>query len=274
MSVYYDERDNHFAELPIGLNATVAAIIFAIICVAMMWFAFPRMLAGIPAEDSANLLARINHESRMKLYPPKDPVNVEDIEASLAALDKAIKLTPKNGELYIRRATLRQHRLGKLSSDPTSELQKMREDALLAGKYAPSDPYGWFMIAFAEQALNGKMTPLAENALSSSLLLGRSESPLILPRITMGLSYWDELSPDLKSLIQNQIAIALRHWHLIKPFGTYIANLEPAQGLIVMSIVENVPHIYPKGVQRLRNMTNLNIECEKDRFYHTDCNDL
>lgn len=231
----------------------------------IIYLALPRLTAAVSSEAAADVLARINHDAS---------VSVAEIERGIQEIDAAIARTPEHGELYIRRATLRQHRLAMLEVDLAIEMTKIRDDAVMAVTYSPGDPYSWYMLAFSEQAIQGKMTDQALRALRASILLGRSESQLIIPRITFGINYWDQLDDELKSLIHTQISIVLRHWHLIRQLGSYLAGLTDEQAAYVMTIVEATPNAYQKGVQRVKNMTDLYAGCREDANFSVECSDL
>lgn len=248
---------------PLAVKAAVAAAIA--IGVLMISLAVPRLLAAVPAEAAADVLARINHGA---------DVSVDEIEQGILDVDDAIARTPEHGELYIRRATLRQHRLAMLEVDLGIEMTKIRDDAVKAVTYSPGDPYSWYMLAFSEQALHGEMTDQAQRALRASILLGRSESQLIIPRITFGINYWDQLDDELKALVHTQISIALRHWHLIRPLGAYLAGVNDAQAAYIMKIITSTPNAYQKGIQRVKNMKKLYAACAEDKTYSSECADL
>jgi len=101
MTTPSQQRDDPFADLPVPLNGKVAAIIFGLVCAALIWSSFPRLVSSLPAEKSADILARMNHGN---------VVTLQDIEAAIDAASSAIRFSPRSGELYARRATLRQER--------------------------------------------------------------------------------------------------------------------------------------------------------------------
>lgn len=240
-----------FSPFSIGI-----ALFFALICLAMIWNAVPRILGGGPAERAGDVISRLNHQD--EFTPADKRVTAKDIESGLQDLNKAIARLPDDGELYLRRALLRRTLMDMTGKPSVETYRLIEQDSLEAIKHIPGNPYAWFMVAYAKQAIDGKLSPEAIRAFEAALLFGRSEGSLVLPRISLGLRYWDQLPPSTRDLVEGQIRISLNHWYLIKPFGAFIAALPQDAQDKVMNIVEHTQWASERGIRRLKRIIREN----------------
>ena len=74
---------------------------------------------------------------------------------------------------------------------------------------APVNPYGWLQVAQARSAL-GESSETVIQALEMSLLTGRVEPHLMLPRIELGMRHVDAMSEAQAAQLGDQTALAWR----------------------------------------------------------------
>jgi len=74
---------------------------------------------------------------------------------------------------------------------------------------APVNPYGWLQVAQAQSAL-GQSSETVIQALEMSLLTGRVEPQLMLPRIELGMRHVDAMTEAQAAQLGDQTALAWR----------------------------------------------------------------
>ena len=88
-------------------------------------------------------------------------------------------------------------------------LHRSLDAALEAVARAPARPRTWLRIARARAAL-GEAPGAVVDALTLSILTGRVEPTLLLPRLELGLLYADALDEESRALLSDQALLAWR----------------------------------------------------------------
>lgn len=89
------------------------------------------------------------------------------------------------------------------------ELRRALSAGLQAVRRAPVSPYGWLQVAQARSALRDPAGAVIE-ALEMSLLTGRVEPVLLLPRVELGFLYLPEMNDAQRAQLSDQTALAWR----------------------------------------------------------------
>lgn len=88
-------------------------------------------------------------------------------------------------------------------------LNRSLEAGLEAVARAPAKPRTWLRIARARAALGQEATAVAD-ALEMSILTGRVEPTLLLPRLELGFRYAEALDEEARALLSDQTLLAWR----------------------------------------------------------------
>lgn len=88
-------------------------------------------------------------------------------------------------------------------------LVRAEQAALAAAQRAPAKPTTWLRVAQARAALGQEAAAIAE-PLSLSILAGRVEPTLLLPRLELGYRYLGQLDEETLNLLRDQTLLAWR----------------------------------------------------------------
>lgn len=219
-------------------------IISALLLVTASW---PRFQAGLSELDSDSIY-RANKLERS--------VTGEAYEHALLSMKRSAELNPASSVYYTQAADLSMRHALRLAEEGKSSLAqtefgKSRLDAISGLERGPSDPYAWFVLAFAEQAIDGP-SEAALSALSASFAAGLAEGNLLVPRISWCFGHWTNLPESLKEKAREQIRLALKNSNIRRSLAQYAATLPPDLQEDAVTIIEEVGAGEPDNLRKFR----------------------
>lgn len=183
-----------------GFNwQTFYAGIGFLLCLCLLVLSVPRLIGSLYALYPQ---ATLNQSKSQQL-------SVDIYSKSIDYLDKAL-FWDNNPEYWQNKSLL----YFALSNDLTISSQQ-RQIALLNAEQAvsnglqlsPIDPYSWYRLGTIKIILGSSVNSI-NDALRLSLYSGRVEPDLIMPRLIMGLAYFNQADQELQSLLIKQIPLA------------------------------------------------------------------
>lgn len=214
------------------LLAKTVLIIISLTLVAESW---PRFLAGMTELEPITVY-RANKQQRS--------LGGMTYERVLSSVRRSTELDPESSLYYAQAADLHLRNAIRLAEEGELEAARVEFDntrneakkGLLRG---PSDPYAWFVLAYAEQAIDGP-SETALSALNTSFAVSMTEGSLLVPRISWCFSHWSRLPENLKEKARRQIQLALRNNNIRRSLAQYTASLPPIAQEEFLKVVEDV----------------------------------
>jgi hypothetical protein len=175
---------------PASVVATLAGVVLIVL-------AAPRFVAGAltaPFDETVRALGG------------GDAVPDQALQLALGSRQRATSLT-SDGRFFAEAAALR---FAAYQRDPVAERLDLAIDAHRAAvERAPSQPFVWTRLATAVLSRDGYV-PEVGAALRMSLLTGRFEPRLVLPRLELALPLWKRLPQDVRDGLAGQIVLAMK----------------------------------------------------------------
>lgn len=239
-------------------NLAAGAAIAAAVGIGVL--AIPRLFGAVAQLPAASVIAALN-EGRIPAQP--------DLREAAAALENAARLDPFSPDLRLDLS------LVELALAETEGISLEEQGALyraaLAGvseglKRRPSDAGGWARLAFARIRTGAPLAEV-ETALMNSIHMSPYDPKLMVFRIDVALSYWPQVSEEMKSQTLRQLRGALT-W--VRNGYLYLPQWPWLQAVIcrhrAQAVVEQALAADPAGMEA--------FQAQRDRFFSVKaCNE-
>jgi hypothetical protein len=205
--------------LPVMLTAAV-----------ILSLALPRALAGLVTGAGQPAIRKVDAQQ---------PVSIDEVETLIAAQQRGLRITadPRLG-LELGRGHLLM--VEKLSlSNPAARAHLEQAIAALRGSVAaaPAAPLAWTLLAYAQFLRDSEWTVDSLAALQVAIETGPFDPSLLWSRLRLALFAWDDLPPDARDLVKQQIRFA---WTLgAEPLAAMVSDLNRAD--LVRAVLQASP---------------------------------
>ena len=216
----------------------VIACLGIVCCGGLLMLALPRFVAGLYA---------LYPDAATRQAPENLPVEV--YQKCIADLNAALNWNERPE--YWQSQALWYLALSNKSPEKRPALIKDAHNAIIRGlKLSPVDPYGWYRLAAVGKML--KLPPESTiNALRLSFYAGRVEPDLVMPRLSLGYTYFNRFDTEMQRLFQKQIAIA---WTFQPDQLVKFVALHPESKALVEQALTNSPEDLTKFSYAFENL--------------------
>lgn len=205
--------------LPVML---MAVVIFAL--------ALPRTIAGLVTGSGQPAIRKVEAQQ---------PVAIDEVETLIAAQRRGLRVTDDPRlNLELGRGHLLMVEKLSLANPAARQHLEQAIDALRASvSAAPAAPLAWTLLAYGLFLRDGEWTVDSLAALQVSIETGPFDPSLIWSRLRLALFAWDNLPPDARDLVKQQIRFA---WTLgAEPLAALVGDLNRAD--LVRGVLQTSP---------------------------------
>ena len=168
----------------------------------LLWLAVPRFAAGLLVAPHGQIFERLQDG---------EPVPMADLDRAVRAHERALGWHD-NAHDRMRLGQLQFAMAALLTDAPDARRARLRE-SIEAHQAAlsrdPALPYAWTQLAIALAVIEGP-TPRFAAALAEAIRSAPYAPRLVMARIELGLWAWEGLSAETRSLVSDQIDVAVR----------------------------------------------------------------
>lgn len=177
---------------------SLIALLGTLLCCCLLILSVPRFIASLYALYPE---ATINQLS--------DNLPAEIYRKSIIQLERAL-IWDNNPEYWQNKALLHLALSGDGSLSKTDQQLALIDalQAIIRGlQESPVDPYAWYRLAIVESKLNMPASAI-NSLLQMSIFAGRVEPELVMPRLILGMSFYNSAAPELREMWLKQFVLA------------------------------------------------------------------
>lgn len=191
---------------------TVIALFSIFLCFGLLFLSVPRFIASLYALYPEATINQLSNNLPTDVY-----------RKSIVQLEHALAWD-NNPEYWQNKALLHLTLSRDISLSKTDQQLALIDafQSIVKGlQGSPVDPYAWYRLAVVESNL-GMPGPAINSLLQMSILAGRVEPDLIMPRLILGMIYFNFATPELREIWVKQFLLA---WQFQpKVFVEFVVN--------------------------------------------------
>jgi hypothetical protein len=205
--------------LPVMLTAAVILVL-----------ALPRTIAGLVTGSGQPAIRKVEAQQ---------PVSIDEVETLIASQRRGLRFTadPRLSLELGRGHLLMVEKLSLANPAARQHLEQAIAALRDSVSAAPAAPLAWTLLAYAQFLRDGDWTADSLAALQVAIETGPFDPSLIWSRLRLALFAWDDLTPDTRDLVKQQIRFA---WTLgAEPLAAMVSDLNRAD--LVRGVLQTSP---------------------------------